>query len=154
MHQKYKCMQCGGELTFHGDYWKCSKCNTQLPALPFYPPPPQPYPGGYYPPYPPQPPNPEVQGLLPTRYDAIFYTGVGVFILLMFAFLFSRGNPIVYALMACSVIIPILAIYWDFKYKVRSTMGTLGNICAICWIIVQILITIALGFIIFSGGVV
>jgi hypothetical protein len=118
-------------------------CGTELPAAQYYAPQ-QPYPPGYgYQTY--QYRDPEVQGLIPNRYDAIFYSGVGLYILLLFALLSTQGNPVIYILMIFSIALPILAIYGDFKYNVRSTTGTLGNICGIAWIVFQIIGTIILG---------
>ena len=66
-------------------------CGTELPAAQYYIPQ-QIYPPGYvYQNY--HYRDPEVQGLIPNRYDVIFYSGVGLYILLFFAFLSTQGNP-------------------------------------------------------------
>jgi hypothetical protein len=116
------------------------------------PPPPQrpPYPPTYG--YPaPYYRNPETQALIPNRYDLLFYSGIGIFLLLFFLFFFSRGNIAVYILLATSVAIPIFAIYLDFKNSLRTTTGTLGNVCAIIWIICQIIVTIIIGLFAYTG---
>lgn len=154
MQPIYRCPHCGGELFYDRNVWVCKTCNISAP--PGYPgygyqPPSQWHPQGTYPyqtyqPYQTNYQNPEIQGLIPNRYDLLFYTGVGIFILLLFAFIRSHNNPIFFIMTVFCIPIPILAIYWDFKNSVRSTSGTLGNICAICWIIIQIIITIIMGF--------
>ena len=144
MQQSYWCQHCGGELFFNGSAWECKNCRVVLPISNTYAyPPPQP-PGGYYQRY---YMDPETQGLIPNRYDLMFYTGIGIFILLVMAFIFSGNHPIFFILMIVSLPIPMFPIYWDFKYSVKSTTGTLGNICATCWIIFQIIITVILGLI-------
>lgn len=142
MQQNYRCVKCGGELFFRGNCWQCKKCNSIIPINYDYSYPPHQLPGGYYQTY---YRDPELQGLIPNRYDLLFYTGIGIFILSLLAFMFSGNNPIFFVIMILSLPIPILAIYWDFKYSVKSTAGTLGNICAICWIIIQIIVTIIMG---------
>lgn len=153
MHQSYACPYCTGELHNMGNVWECGSCKQTFPANYNYynqPPPMAPYPPAYgYPP--PYYPNPEIQGLIPNRYDLLFYTGIGVYILLFFSFIFTRGNIVVYSLMCISISIPIFAIYLDFKNSVRSTTGTIGNICAIIWIAGQIIITILMGLFALSG---
>ncbi len=90
--------------------------------------------------YPTQLVDSEVMGLVPSRYDAMFYGGVGlffvgfigIFIHLIFAMVFFFVSPIV----------EIYAIYLERKNRPFAVTSTLGNICAGGWIIIQIIVSI------------
>ena len=145
----YKCPLCGGELVFRGKFFLCNQCKTTFPPdhgniFLGTPHPKVKHQTHYW--------DTETDVLIPNRYDLMFYGGLGIFLILFIAILISQGNLIIYILMIFSLPITILAIYWDFKHSVRSTTGTLGNICAICWIILQFIITIALGLFVFSNN--
>ncbi len=148
MHPMYLCSRCNGQLYFDGKDWVCKDCKNKFRPNYYYSPY-QPYPGSYYHH---NRLNNEISGLIPNRYDALFYTGIGIFILLFFALLSTHGNINVYLFMVFSIVIPILAIYLDFQNSPRSSTGTLGNICAIIWIILQILATIVFGLFLYSGS--
>ena len=86
--------------------------------------------------------NPEVEGLVPGRYDLMYYGGVGLFILGVFvSFAFA---PLGFLLLMISIITEIIAVYLDHVNKIPSTASKLGNICAGAFIIFQIAITLLL----------
>jgi hypothetical protein len=82
--------------------------------------------------------NPEAEGIMPGRYDLMYYLGVGIFILGIFAYM---ANPILgLILFVCSIIIEIGAIYLERENKLPSKTAMLGNICAGIFIIVEIVV--------------
>lgn len=82
----------------------------------------------------------EIEGLMPSRYDGIFFVGVFVFIVGIVAFIVQPiiGIP----LLIISPIIEIVAIHLENKHKGKAITRTLGNAIAIVWIVMQIVITI------------
>lgn len=81
----------------------------------------------------------EMEGLLPSRYDALFWLGVFVFmmgIILLFAL------PLIgLILVSVSPIIEFYALYLESKRKEKAITRTIGNAMAIFWIVIQIFIT-------------
>jgi hypothetical protein len=76
----------------------------------------------------------EFSGLIPDRYDALFYGGVGLYIFMVLISLFIRDVfLLIFAIFA--IFISMYAVYLDFTKKRRSISGWVGNIIAICWII-------------------
>ena len=76
----------------------------------------------------------EYYGLMPDRYDALFYTGMGLYILMVIISIsFQEMGYLIFAMLA--IFISMYAVYLDFTKKHRSISGWLGNIMAICWII-------------------
>lgn len=83
--------------------------------------------------------DPELEDLIPSKYDGIFIIGVFIFIA---GFLGMTLDPIFLLLVIISTIIEIIAISLAIKKTSKSFVGTLGNIFAILWIIVQIGVTL------------
>ena len=76
----------------------------------------------------------EYYGLMPDRYDALFYSGMGIYIFMAIISLLTR-NIIFIIIAIVAIFISIYAIYLDFTKKRRSISGWIGNIMAVCWII-------------------
>ncbi len=84
----------------------------------------------------------EIEGLLPSRYDAIFWLGVFIFIFGVIAFI---AQPIVgIILLKVSPFIEGDAIHLESKHKGKAITGTFGNVIAIFWMALQIFITVLL----------
>jgi hypothetical protein len=81
----------------------------------------------------------EAMGLIPSRYDAMFYGGVGLFFIGFFGIFINFIISIIFFIL--SPIVEILAIYLERKNQPKAATSTLGNICAGGWIIVQIIAT-------------
>ena len=82
----------------------------------------------------------EVEALIPSRYDALFYLGVFVFFIGVFGFFVMPAMGIV--ILILSPVIEVLAIYLEIKSKGMTVAGTIGNVIAIFWIVIQIMVTI------------
>jgi hypothetical protein len=82
----------------------------------------------------------EAMGLVPSRYDAMFYGGIGLFFIGFFGIFINIILAIIFFII--SPIIEFYAIYLERKNRPKATTSTLGNICAGGWIIVQLIVTI------------
>ncbi len=88
--------------------------------------------------HPPQAPS-ELDGLLPSRYDALFYLGVGIF-MIGIALIFD--HPLIgLSLLTVSPGIEVLALILEARDKRTTIAGAIGNVMAILWIIVQVIVT-------------
>jgi hypothetical protein len=87
--------------------------------------------------------NVETMGLIPGKYDALFYAGIGVGIVAIFGLMINFILGLL--LLALSLFLEIFAIKGERESKPFSTMSSIGNICAVGWIIVQILAFIFIG---------
>jgi hypothetical protein len=84
----------------------------------------------------------ESEGVMPSRYDAIFYVGVFLYVLGVVIFI---GQPFIgISLVVLSLIIEFTALYLESKYKRKTVAGSIGNAMAILWIVVQVFIMIFL----------
>ena len=93
--------------------------------------------------------NSEEQALIPNRYDAMFYGGIGIFCLAAILLIISPIIGIILSVL--SVIIEIKAIQLGNKVYGKTKVGTLGNIFAGCWIFLQILVTAFFGIVMLRG---
>lgn len=93
--------------------------------------------------------NSEELALIPNRYDAMFYGGIGIFCLAAIILIISPILGI--ALSVISVIIEIKAIQLGVKAYGKTKVGTLGNVFAGCWIVLQILATVFFGIVMLRG---
>lgn len=82
----------------------------------------------------------EAMGLVPSRYDAIFCGGIGLFFIGFFGIFINIILAIIFFII--SPIIEVYAIYLERKNRPKAATSTLGNICAGGWIIVQLIVTI------------
>lgn len=80
----------------------------------------------------------EVRGLIPDRYDAIFYSGLGLFLVALFTSIIV--SPAFVALMIVGNIISSYGIYLDFKEKPRTVTGSMGNVFGIIWLLMAWLV--------------
>jgi hypothetical protein len=81
----------------------------------------------------------EMEGLLPSRYDALFWLGVSAFmigIIFLFVSLFVG-----FLLVSASPIIEFYALYLESKHKEKAITRTIGNAIAILWIVIQVFLT-------------
>ena len=87
----------------------------------------------------------EAEALIPSRYDAIFFLGVFLFIIGIISIVVNPyiGIPLLFV----SPAIEFEAVYWESKHKAKAAMRTVGNAIATFWIVLQVLIT---GFFIFA----
>jgi hypothetical protein len=84
----------------------------------------------------------EVSGLIPSRYDAMFYLGLIIFIVSIVIFI---GMPVVGLVLAIlSTAIEIGAIYFEHKNRPGSITGSIGKILALLWIGFQVLVLLGL----------
>lgn len=82
----------------------------------------------------------EVMGLIPSRYDALLYSGFTIFFVGIFVLLI---HPIVGLIfLITSPIIEICAIVLERKNRPRAITSTIGNIFSLIWIIIQIFVTV------------
>ena len=88
----------------------------------------------------------EIAGLIPSKFDAIFYGGMGLFFVGFITLLFNLIAGLV--LLGLSAFLEIFAIYLDRKKKLRGTTSKVGNVFAIIWIVTQIAITVFMPFLI------
>lgn len=93
--------------------------------------------------------NSEEQALIPNRYDAMFYGGIGIFIFAVFLIFVSPPLGIGFSII--SIIIEIKAIQLGVKAYGKTKVGTMGNIFAGCWIVLQIFATIVLVNLLWNG---
>ena len=80
--------------------------------------------------------------MIPSRFDALFYAGLGIFILGIFVYV---ANTIIGLIIFIGT--PFLesyAIIGERKHRMKAVSLTVGNIFAIIWIIVQILVSVFL----------
>ena len=84
----------------------------------------------------------EAMGLVPRWGDAIFYTGLGIFFLAIFA-LFACFFAAV-ALIALSTIIEFGGIYYSHRKELKAITKNVGNIFALVWACFQILILLGI----------
>ena len=91
----------------------------------------------------------EELALIPNRYDAMFFGGVGLFCLAAIMILISPILAI--GLSIISIIIEIKSIQLGVKAHGNTKVGTFGNILAGCWIAMQMFLTALFGIIIFRG---
>jgi hypothetical protein len=88
----------------------------------------------------------EVEGLIPSRYDAMFYLGVFVFMVGVVAIVIQ---PIVGILLVLlSLFVEVKALQLETKHKGKATTRTAGNIIAMFWIVLQVVIAafVTIGF--------
>ena len=83
--------------------------------------------------------SPDEIGIIPSRWDLVFYLGLGLFILGIFAFFMNMYIGAV--CLGLSPGIEVFAILKDQQEKVESMASKVGNICAVMWIIFQIAMT-------------
>lgn len=114
--------------------WYCTKCTQYNPELP----PPEKPPGGIQ-----RLDNSEYYGAMPDKYDVIFYTGVFVFIIMVFL-LYNTRNGVTCLIMGVANIVSMYAVYLDIKNKKGSISGAVGNIVAILWIVFAWFLSLAL----------
>jgi hypothetical protein len=81
----------------------------------------------------------EVEALIPSRYDAMFYSGMALFIVGIFIFFAVPILGIIFFIF--SPIIEFLALYLEIKHKGMTVAGSIGNALAMLWIIIQIVVT-------------
>jgi len=81
----------------------------------------------------------ELQGILPSKYDLFFYSGVGLFILGFTLFLFTMWLGIPFLL--ASPVVEIYALVEEKKNRPKSFFGTIGTVFASIWIIIQLIVT-------------
>jgi hypothetical protein len=134
--ESHNCPHCGYMLIFIANpgRWYCSRCGQYRPEVP----PPEHYKLTF------QTEDPELKGIIPDRYDALFYLGMAMFFFGFLIFLFSE-NYIFYMLCGIGNGVSMYAVYLDFKDKKRSVSGLIGNILAILWIILAWFIFIFVG---------
>lgn len=87
----------------------------------------------------------EARALIPSRYDAMVWGSMGVFVLGIIAVIKSifLGIPV----LILSNALAIAGVYLDIKKRKRTTVGTIGNVFAIIWIVIQLLITMFLVYV-------
>ncbi len=81
----------------------------------------------------------EIEGILPSRYDALLYFGIFLFMAGVFVFMLEPMFGLV--LLIISPVIEGFAIQQEREHKPKALSSTIGNIMAGCWIVVQILVT-------------
>jgi len=81
--------------------------------------------------------NVESEGLMPGKWDLLFYGGLGLFLVGIFVVFVNVALFALILILSC--LIESYAVYMDTKTKRRSASGTIGNVMAIGWIIVQVL---------------
>lgn len=80
----------------------------------------------------------EVEGLIPSLYDAMFYLGVFMFMVGVVAIVIQ---PIVgIPLILLSIFVEVKALQLEKQHKGASTTRTIGNIIAWIWIVLQVVI--------------
>ena len=82
----------------------------------------------------------EAEGLMPSRYDAMFW--LGVFTFLIGIFVMFASLPLGIMIMILSPVIEFYALYLESKHKEKALTRTIGNAFAIIWIVIQVLVTI------------
>ena len=85
----------------------------------------------------------EYYGAMPDKYDALFYSGMFMFAIMMFMLYYTR-NGLTCLAMGLANIVSMYAVYLDFKNKNLSISGTLGNTFAILWIIFAWFLSLAM----------
>jgi hypothetical protein len=82
----------------------------------------------------------EDEGLMPSRYDALFWFGVFFFLIGIFVLFSSLALGILIILL--SPFIEFYALYLESQHKERAITRSIGNAMAIVWIAIQLLVTI------------
>ena len=81
----------------------------------------------------------EMEGLLPSRYDALFWLGTFIFMIGIIVLFTSPLLAIM--LLVVSPVIEYFALYLESVNKEKAITRTIGNAIAIVWIVIQIIIT-------------
>jgi hypothetical protein len=82
----------------------------------------------------------EADGLMPSRYDALFWFGVFVFLIGIFVLFASL--PLGILIILISPFIEFYALYLESQHKERAITRSIGNAMAIVWIAIQLLVTV------------
>ncbi|MDO9538019.1 MAG: GYF domain-containing protein [Thermoplasmata archaeon] len=84
----------------------------------------------------------ELNALIPNKYDAMFFGGV---LLFMLAVLVTIAIPVLgIILIALSIYIELKSLQLDKIQRGKTSLGTLGNLFAGCWIGAQIFVSLLL----------
>jgi hypothetical protein len=81
----------------------------------------------------------EADGLMPSRYDALFW--LGVFAFLVGIFVMFASLPLGILIIILSPIIEFYALYLESVHKEKALTRSIGNAMAIIWIVVQLLVS-------------
>ncbi|UCG69513.1 MAG: hypothetical protein JSV09_00370 [Thermoplasmata archaeon] len=82
----------------------------------------------------------EIEGLIPSRYDAMFYLGVFMFMVGIIGFVIQPVVGILLILL--SILVEVKALQLESKHKGKAATRTIGNIIAMLWIVLQIGVTV------------